>query len=413
MSEQGGKPLSSGGKFKAQKEDAETNAAAEHKVSKSADQPPAGQQMLHKKPTGLGASLGANLTNAAPAVPLDEATSAVLQATITALQKRYQEMPGRIKLTGLVRDVTALSTHMSTMPQTIADYRRRGYPYHDYLENKIQVFNQHWATINDEIKHWINRESSALETEFNAAEPLFQRLTAPQLTSVHQNATDNAATILDNLEAKIKAAETHIETLYSQLAQEVSQVRHQLDRIGGYLDLKDAASFDFMAGEAVYVVNQAEWDNNSDKPDGYIYLTNHRLIFEQKEKTGKTLGLFGGKEVHKVLWEVPLNLIENAEPEDKGLFGGKDMVHFQLGTGAPYARITVEIKGGIDSKAWVAELKKMLRGELNGGTINDPELVERLRNAPTACPTCAAMLPQLVAGQNSLTCQYCGTVVRI
>jgi hypothetical protein len=43
----------------------------------------------------------------------------------------------------------------------------------------------------------------------------------------------------------------------------------------------------------------------------------------------------------------------------------------------------------------------------------DPELIERLRNAPTACHVCGGTLPQIVAGQNSVTCPYCGVVVRI
>ena len=83
---------------------------------------------------------------------------------------------------------------------------------------------------------------------------------------------------------------------------------------------------------------QAEWvatGKGGDDPDGIVYLTDQRLLFEQKEKTGKKLGLFGGKQTQELEWELPLNLIEKVQAENKGLFGGKDMLHFELGAGAP------------------------------------------------------------------------------
>ena len=43
----------------------------------------------------------------------------------------------------------------------------------------------------------------------------------------------------------------------------------------------------------------------------------------------------------------------------------------------------------------------------------DPELVERLRKAPTECHVCGGTLPQIVAGQNQVECRYCGSVVRV
>ena len=39
--------------------------------------------------------------------------------------------------------------------------------------------------------------------------------------------------------------------------------------------------------------------------------------------------------------------------------------------------------------------------------------VEAVRNAPSVCTTCGATLPPLARGVTELTCEYCGTVVRV
>jgi hypothetical protein len=124
---------------------------------------------------------------------------------------------------------------------------------------------------------------------------------------------------------------------------------------------------------------------------------------------------FGGKQVQEVLWEVALDTIEKIVPEDKGMFGGKDMMNMKLGAGAPYAEIVCEIKGGIDSKTWAKQINRAIKGFISQESTVEPdaELIERLRNAPTDCPNCGGVLPKLAAGANEVTCPYCGTVVRV
>jgi hypothetical protein len=139
------------------------------------------------------------------------------------------------------------------------------------------------------------------------------------------------------------------------------------------------------------------------------------MIFEQKETTGKTLGLFGGKKAQEVKWDVPLNLVQSVEAENKGLFGGKDMLHFGLKSGAKYPQITVEVKGGVACKFWAAQVQRMISGDTKDERAIQPdaETVAALQKAPTACPSCGGTLPQLVANQRQLDCGYCGATIRI
>lgn len=125
--------------------------------------------------------------------------------------------------------------------------------------------------------------------------------------------------------------------------------------------------------------------------------------------------MFGGQHTQTVLWEFPLSSVQGVEAENKGLFGGKDMVHFKLGAGAPFAALTVEVKGGVKCKEWARQINRMARGDTNDerAIVPDAELVEALRNAPTECPVCGGMLPQIMRGQTQVECRYCATVVRL
>ncbi|MCA9912880.1 MAG: hypothetical protein KC496_06010 [Anaerolineae bacterium] len=91
------------------------------------------------------------------------------------------------------------------------------------------------------------------------------------------------------------------------------------------------------------------------------------------------------------------------------------MMHLKLGAGAPYAEITCEIKGGIKSDFWAQQVQRAVKGYISSeSTVEpDPELIERLRNAPTDCPNCGSVLPELSAGDTQVTCAYCGSVMRI
>jgi len=125
--------------------------------------------------------------------------------------------------------------------------------------------------------------------------------------------------------------------------------------------------------------------------------------------------MFGGKQVQEVEWEIPLHQMESVEYENRGMFGGKDMLHFELGSGAPQAQLTVEVKGGADNKFWVKQIERMIAGETDDERAiePDPEMLEGIREAPPKGHVCGATLPMLVAGQNQIECEYCGSVVRI
>jgi predicted nucleic acid-binding Zn-ribbon protein len=382
--------------------------ATPSKFGSPATQQPVKSVVGSKTPNTVGTP--SNTQASADATPIN---TAEIAAAVSALQTRFTSFLSRVNLSSYEQRISDITNKVTSLPADVAAIRSRGYAFRSFLENKAQVLGQQWQQAQERIQTTVRNESQVLRRELDQAELLMQKLTGN--TATQSQLVPNLQSALDSLEAKIGAAESLIEGMCSSLERELQQTRGQIDEINTIMDKKEAASFSFNLTEAVFLVAEAEWSDDSDTPNGNLFLTDQRLVFEQAEKTGKKLGLFGGKDVQEMKWEFPLTSIEAVEAENKGLLGGKDMLNFTLGSGASYGKLTVEVKGGVDCKLWAGQIKRMMSGNTQDERAiePDPELIERLRNAPTSCHICGGTLPQITAGQNSVTCPYCGVVVRV
>lgn len=319
-----------------------------------------------------------------------------------------------------VADALASSTStLSQLPDKIAGIRKRGYAFAAYLEQKTEVLEKRWRLTKGAVERSIQSEMDRVRPLIEQAAQRVDNLEKLKHIALSlKNGLPDAEREVKSAEEALAEAVRRLQSSYSTLQSDISQTDSQLWRINWFLDQLDEASFKLLAGEALFLAAKAEWvatGKGGQDPDGILYLTDHRLIFEQKETTGKTLGLFGGKKVQEVEWEIPLNQVNGVTAENKGFFGGKDMLNFTFKGGAKFDRATIEVKGEADCKFWAAQIERMIAGGANDERAIKPdaEMLEAIRNAPTACPVCAATLPQLVANQLQIDCAYCGAVIRV
>jgi archaellum component FlaC len=332
---------------------------------------------------------------------------------IQQLRERFETFHERVRLTNITREVSDLENRIKTLPADIQKVRTRGYAFRSYLEHKADVLQQHWQDIQKRVHKTIADETDALRDDADRIERRIRRLSAEP----DEAAASTLPPMLDNLEKKLEAVENQIRNLYQTLRNDVQSTFNQLYEINWCLDQKDEASFSFLAGEALFLAARAEWvatGKDKQDPDGILFLTDQRLVFEQKETTGKKLGLFGGKKEQEVEWEIPLHAITSIRAENQGLFGGKDMLYLET-TAGNHRQLVIEVKGGVDCKFWQKQIQRMISGDVSNERAIEPdaELLEQVRKMPTACHVCGGTLPMLVAGQNQVTCPYCGAVVRV
>lgn len=223
---------------------------------------------------------------------------------------------------------------------------------------------------------------------------------------------------MGDVEEAVSTAKERINGLYGEVPSNVSQTMSQISEINTYLERRDEATFDFLAGEDMFMAVKAEWKkgkNKKENPDGFFYITNQRIIMEQQEKKGGFMGM-GGKREEGALWEAPIESIESVESEKKGMLGGIDLIHIRFGSGAPFGETTIEVKGGLNAEWFASKLKRAskLEIETERGVDHDPAEIEAIANAPTMCAVCGANFDQrLVAGMTQMECDYCGSVVRL
>lgn len=207
----------------------------------------------------------------------------------------------------------------------------------------------------------LRREDDEVEATPDAPSAEPEALLA-QVEGVVSHLAEQVKSFIDETVSELKALEEQARTYVAQL-----------NLVSWSLDQLDDSELTLNADEALVLAAKAEWVETGkakDDPDGILYLTDSRLVFEQKEKVGKRMGMFGGKEVQGVVWEFPVGLVESMQAENKGMLGGKDMLHLRLGAGAPHPQITLEVKGGADNDAWLAEIDAVKSGAIRDTRVD-------------------------------------------
>lgn len=342
----------------------------------------------------------------------DDATQ--IKSKFDALLRRYNKFEDDVRLNDISKSLVGIGDDIRKYPTDIQSVREKGYVFRKYLENMAEVLATHWQEERAKVERVIAEEQRRLQRELPEVKNDIELARQVEgISTKLAHVLPGLEQRIDEFEKKVAAAERNVKNQFDTIRRDSEALKQQVREINQFIKLLGESSFKLLMGESLYMVSGAEWVvDKKDTPDGNLYLTDHRLIFEQDEKVGKTFGLFGGKQVKEVRWEVNLNQIDSLEFENKGFFGGKDMVYLNLKDGT---RHTVEVKGATNNKFWIKQIERMIAGETNDERAiqPEPELLEALKNAPTACHVCGATLPMLVANQRQLECEYCGSVIRI
>ncbi len=336
---------------------------------------------------------------------------------LAGLRRQYEEVRKNISMEDVTHTLGDVATEIAGLPGEIARVRGRGYAFAGYLEQKAEVLKTQWDEVRTQVEAAIKTEIADVQGRFDQVRDTWSKLETQMTEKGQELLGGRVETALDEVASVVDAARGRIEGLYGDVPNNVSQTKNQLRLITNYLDLMDQATVKWGPSEAIYMVHEGEWQQTGkDKqdPDGLIYVTDQRFIFERKEKVGGRLG-FGGEKVQEVVFEVPVGAIAEVRSEDKGIFGGKDLIHLKMSTG-DYAETTFEVKsGGIDSKWYAGQLNRVITGEIEKERalkVNE-KIVEAVQSAPTTCTTCGATLPSITRGMTEITCAYCGTKMRV
>ena len=346
-----------------------------------------------------------------------------LAEEVNSIQASLNSLQDDVRLAKMRDEVATIDNAVNRLPQHILELRSRGYVFENDLESEAANLKQRWTSQRPLVLQQIAQQSNMLNMDIRQVESIVSQLAARSNNpSGAQPIVNQAKAALNSLESKINAAEGTIRGMYRAFNNDADNMNAHLRDLDWMLQQLAQAAFDLLPTEAGIMAVKATWikgrKESKDDPEGILYLTDQRLIFEQKQEiaTKKVLFITTEKQtVQKLLMETPLALMTAIKPSKQGLFGHEDHLELSFASGAPFYAAHFHIDGQ-DCNAWQGLLNRAKDKDFDKGraVAVDQEAVEKVKAAPTQCPICGgAITAPVLRGMDSITCEYCGSVIRL
>ena len=341
---------------------------------------------------------------------------------IRSLQSKVGDLQGHIRLANTRDAIEDVQTTLNGLAQRIAGMRTRGYVFGKDLENQAQALVQSWALLYPNLQAQVNSQSNLL---MNSMRPIEMQM--PQLAAAANNPMaargllNTIQAVVSQLESKVSAAEHAIDGMYDQFSNQVAQFTKRLDEVDYLLANLAEASFQMLPTEGGLAAVKAVWCKTGKEqkgdPEGVLYLTDQRFIFERKEEVVTKKVLFVATEKQKVQelqLECPVALVEKVETSKQGFLKNEDHIEVRFASGAPYQVAQFHIWKACDEWQGLINRAKAKDFDKERAVAIDQAAVDKVKAAPSLCPSCGANITAVVMrGMDSIKCDYCGFVIRL
>jgi hypothetical protein len=340
---------------------------------------------------------------------------------INTLQSKIGDLQEGVRLTRAREAVGDLQATVNGLAARLTALRERGYVFEKDLESQTKAMAESWALLAPTIQAQLDAQSSTL---INSLRPV--ELQMPQLEALAANPITASGLLhtlqssVDQVEKMVSAAENAIEGMYSQFGSQVYDVTKHLDEIDYTLSQLAEATFQLLPTEAGIAAVKAVWCKTGKQqkgdPEGVLFITDQRLVFEQKEQVATKKVLFIATEKQKLqqlMLEAPVALVDTVMTSKQGLLNNEDHIEIRFKSGAPVESAAFHIWQ--ENTACQAMINRAKTKDFDAGraVAVDQAAVDKVRMAPSQCPNCGGNITQVILrGQDSLKCEYCGFVIR-
>ena len=283
------------------------------------------------------------------------------EVQITALRQAYDQLRRSTDLTQAADTVWRLAREVGGFEARVEALRQSGYVFTQSLANSARSLRDRWPNTEGafdrelrQVRYEVERSLDRVDDAMRYAE-----------RGPDEGRIQSAQTEVRSAARRLSEAQQRLARIYESDARDITAMDGRLDTVEWSVQQLNAASFKPDSSEALIIAAPAEWtETTGDRRnmDGVLYLTDRRVLFEQKERTGAFLGLFGGQDRQALTWVVALTDIEDVRAEDRGLFGVKDMLYLSLRAGAEPAEITIEVKRSADNQEWAVFIRQAKAG---------------------------------------------------
>jgi archaellum component FlaC len=348
------------------------------------------------------------------------AVSAELASQISSVQDKFERLESQAQLEDIFSAVGDIDNKLTKLPFDLEALRDRGYVHSGQLEDRLEALDDKWDEVRPRVEKALSEQVERLDRELDQTERQVNRLSRANAALV--KTVDSA---VDSLGSRITAARRAVDGLYDGIENELNKIEYSLGQVGKMLDLMAGSQeIRLLEAEGPLLAVKAEWQQDGDEgPKGYLFLTDQRLLFEQREEvvTKKRFGIFkaDSEMVQKLHIAVPVHEIEQITHKEEGGFlgmGKDDILELVFAATASLSRARFHLDGQ-DSEDWAAMLNRIQSGEIDGDRSD--EYLDELEAAeitsasfPEQCPACFAAIPEQPRGVTSHVCEFCGATVQ-
>ncbi len=345
-----------------------------------------------------------------------------LASDINSLRTKFNALEESTRLTSVRDSLEDTQTTIKGFADKVTGLRARGYVFGMNFESRAATLLEKWKALAPNINKQIEEQAGQLQT---AIAPLRPRMT--QLAAASGNQTQAQGLLeqvkpqVESLEAQVHAAGRQISGMYDSVRSEVNKFSNEIRRIDYMLTNLSQAAFPLLATEAGLMAVKAVWAKNGkeqkDDPQGVLYLTDQRIIFEQKEEvaTKKVLFITTEKEKRqKLLIDTPVALVKSVETSKQGMLKNEDFIKVSFASGAPMNVAHFHIWQPCEEWQGLINRAKARDFESDRAVEVDAAAAAKVKSAPSQCPSCGGHLHQVILrGQDTVKCEFCGFLIRL
>jgi hypothetical protein len=322
------------------------------------------------------------------------------------------------------KDLDNLNVLVTQLPADLKQLRQRGYIHQAQFDDQVNDLVNRWDELSDQISESLFARQTELVDAANRLLDTVDRLYEPDAT---QTTVDSCWAGVRALQSRIESAHKSLVEMYDDQSKELDKIVSAIDRVEWMLDQLEAAKFQLYEGEAPVRAAGAKWirQGEDEGEEGILYLTDQRILFEQKEEktTEKFLFISVKKEtIHELRFEATVSAIQQVKKSEisGGLLGlGKsDALEFVFDHTANMSGALLKLLKD-KSDTWIGLVNRVKSGEIDGERTGQAmaeakKLDAALKEIPTNCPNCSAPIDQeIVRGATQIICNYCGSTIRI
>ncbi len=381
-------------------------------AKRRAGQPKRRPNKQHRqRPVSSGAS-----TRSAPSGTARSGT-AEFASRISLLETKERAIQSRVNLDSIESDLNHIDGAFLDIPLKISEVNKRGFVFTRDMDEALALAEDEWLSG---LENELDRELSSGVSKVAAASNALDRVML-QLSKPNQFIVDKAESELDQLDNLIRSTEQAIRGRYSAIKATIDEIYGDLNEANWGIDLLNDSEISLRGSESIVQVAEAEWeiDGEDEGPDGYLYLTDQRLLFEQKEEVAEKKFMFittKSTEIQKLLVDTELRhigTIEQSEEKRRRLQWGSDEILSMTITGqADLSRLRFHLKNQ-QAEDWKETMQFVLSGEIQEDRFDfDPESAGAEFVFPTTCPNCMAAVPPIPGGVSVYECEFCGTTIQ-